>query len=1073
MREKAPSRERRESRPRRRRNNAVLTLTLLLIFAFLLLSMIGLFGQTVRRPFVGVFGFAGYAYFALALLSIVLRSLGLRKKRIRARTVAYALLLCAILILYIHILNSDSVFDASGSYKAYVHGCYDAGATTCGGVIFAWIAYPLLSVMGQYSVIPLAVLFFTVLFFALFPLMRGEVKEGKPAADTRRPVRKEKAPAKARKPLPPAPEKKAELRLFVDKVRPGQKDARKIKRVGFFGKKGQEPSFFDYRDDSPLYAQGGVIPEERPERFDLHSPSRAAAPKSFDIGIEEEYAPVRSIGESRVADRAPFAASDYSEEGDIGTLPVFVKRYASERAEANRRLYGEENLSDTLPAEPKYDRSEKKFSSIYGAEASKPHSEIPVSPSTSRPKARLGDLIQDVSDLNRFREKQESAPKRAPFIGEYPAAKEEAAVSAPRPISAEEVAPIPDLPRPIERTENVERAEEPPVIEEKPKDLFSYLDRSPVKKEEPIEHTTITPRESSFLTPKEEPRRAEPIPQPSPIQERILPKMPEPEEEEGSFRTRKPRSDLGGTHRTQNAVKPTDGFISPKKAEQMDIVQALKEVEEAPARPYTPPPVSLLREVPSVTDESDVEERAEMLVQALASYNITSEVVDHKTGPTFTRFAVTLPDNMSVNKLTPLEKDIKRKLKVDKNIRIIPSVPGLDAVGVEVPNKKTSMVGLRSIISAPEFSKEGKLYFAIGVDVSGKAVYGDLLKMPHLLVAGSTGSGKSVCLNVMICSIMYHYSPEVVRFIMVDPKKVELSVYKNMPHMLMPSTVTESDKAINALNWAVNEMERRYLLLMENGCRNIGEYNAKQAKTGGKKLYYIVIIVDEMADLMYAAKRDVEEKVNRITAKARAAGIHLVVATQRPSVDVITGTIKNNIPTRIAFKVTSFTDSKTILDKAGAEALFGNGDMLYMPPDGGDPLRLQGPYINNEEIEEIVSFVKEHNDTRFDGDAERIIQAEKEEPIEKPEGSEEDGDGEDEYFADALLYFIKIGQASISKLQIKYHIGYGRAARIVETMSERGYLGPTEAGNKSRSVNITLDQYYELYGEDGIDGDEV
>ena len=246
-----------------------------------------------------------------------------------------------------------------------------------------------------------------------------------------------------------------------------------------------------------------------------------------------------------------------------------------------------------------------------------------------------------------------------------------------------------------------------------------------------------------------------------------------------------------------------------------------------------------------------------------------------------------------------------------------------------------------------------------------------------------------------------------------------------------------------------------------------------QAKNGGKKLYYIVFIVDEMADLMDSAKREVEEKVNRITAKARAAGIHLVVATQRPSVDVITGTIKNNIPTRIAFKVTSFTDSKTIMDRAGAESLFGNGDMLYLPPEGGDPVRLQGPYINDE-ISEIVSFIKEHNDTRFDQDAERIIQAEKEQNVEvQNEGDAEEGEGEDPFFAPALLYFINIGQASISKLQIKYHIGYGRAARIVDTMAELGYLGPSEGGNKSRQVLLTLDEYYKIYGEDGIDGEEV
>ena len=1013
----------------------------LFVFAallFLLLSMIGLFGATLKGFFLGVFGFSGYALASLAIVLFLLKKMRVLKKAPKGRTVAFTVVLAVLILVYLQIITSHAEFTAldSATFSSYLKACFKAGVGTGGGWLFAIPAFPLLSLMGKYSAIAVAVVFFVVLFFAMFPLMRGAVSAAGPAAKGARKVPQKKSAS---------PEK--ELRLFVDKVRPGQKDAQKIKTKGLFGKKGPEPEFFDYTDPRPLTASEGVVPEPQPTQFDVYGGN----PPTEEDDSYEEYPYSANKGRS----------ASYEEDTE-DDMPAFVRRYASDRAQANRTLYGDDALSN-IPAEPQFDLT-KPVEPSKQEEQTAPAEPPVAKPLRERPGRsvpRLDGIIENMSDLRRLREKEVgAAPKRTAFIGEDPV--EEAPVVPEQP--ATPVAPaldLPEEPAPVVRTTEPEPQPEP----EPPKRPAPFEFRSLVP-------PTVTPRESSYVAP------VEVSPEEKPVAKPVAPSAPASRPSDAfeadaplSRPTRKPRSDIGGTHHTHEEA----GFIDPKKVQQMNIDQIAQQEEELPpARPYTAPPVSLLTEYPAIQDDEDVEERGRSLVQALASFHITSEVVDHKTGPTFTQFAVTLPDNMSVNKLTPLEKDIKRKLKVDKNIRIIPSVPGLDAVGIEVPNAKTSMVGLRSIINSPDFSKEGKLYFAIGVNVSGKAIYGDLLKMPHLLVAGSTGSGKSVALNVMITSIMYHYSPEFVRFIMVDPKKVELSVYKDMPHMLMPSTVTETDKAVNALNWAVNEMERRYQLLGENGCRNLSEYNAMQKKKGEKGLYYIVFIVDEMADLMLAAKREVEEKISRITAKARAAGIHLVIATQRPSVDVITGTIKNNIPSRIAFKVTSFTDSKTILDRGGAESLFGNGDMLYMPPEGGDPIRLQGPYINDE-IGPIVSFIKEHNDARYDSAAEKIIQADKEVPQESTKGQDGDNedDGEDPLFGSALLYFINNGQASISKLQIKYHIGYGRAARIVETMAERGYLGPAEAGNKSRQVIITLDEYYQLYGEDGIEGDEA
>ena len=1105
---------------RRNKGKTIAVIAVLLLLGLSLIGLLGGLGNVLKRFFTGTFGFISYAVIAVSVLVAILKGFGFVRKRGKGRTIAFAIVLSLILLVYVQIVTSHKLFEglSSASYGNYLSACYGAGLKTCGGVILGLLAYPLLALMGKYSAILVAILFFVVLFFALLPLMKTSESEAR-FEETKREKSNKRSKKSEKKKSGELP-----LRLFVDSVRSGNKEGAVLKRRGAFSKPNASFSLFDVNDERPFaLSAGGSIPESRPERYNLYSDvesgrnSRRLADSSFpgknagladydDYDYEE---PIRTESQNNSSSAMDFASDRASDSRD---LPLFIRRYSDEKAQANKKLYGEDRIRDVLPGDP---------SSELDPAPKKPVAKTPLvdNPKMDLPRRNSDDIIMDVSDLKRINEKTASRAPRSSFLGEDVVKKSETPVkeaSVPSIKAQEEVKQetfrfeFPEEPKidfkeikPVEPivSEKAEDAKkqlfsengssddlsEPIVhtdpVEEKKSDLVSAEE-----KPQPVFDRTITPSDASSMTPKRQEYRAEEKTAtdyaemkkeaPGSFAERatfgarsasVSSFSQETEEEIATpVRQRKPRSDIGGTHYTENKKAETSSFIPPKKAEQIEISSV---PEEVPTRPYTPPPVSLLKEFPPTHDEEGVEERAEQLVQALASFNINSQVIDHKTGPTFTQFAVSLPANMSVNKLTPLEKDIKRKLMIEKNIRIIPSVPGLDAVGVEVPNKKTSMIGLRSLISSPDFAKENKLYFAIGVDVSGKAVYGDLLKMPHLLVAGSTGSGKSVCLNVMICSIMYHYSPETVRFIMIDPKKVELSVYKNMPHMVMPSTVTDAGKAINALTWAVNEMDRRYDVLQENNCRNIGEYNELQKKTGGKKMYYIVLIVDEMADLMSRAKRDVEDKIQCLTSKARAAGIHLVVATQRPSVDVITGTIKNNIPTRIAFKVTSVNDSRTILDRGGAESLFGNGDMLYCPPDGGEPVRLQGPYVGDEVLN-VVNFIKEHNDCSYDAGAEKFIQADKQadaDPAAAP--SVPDGmDAEDELFADALLSVIEAGQASISKLQRKFRIGYGRAARIIDTMEERGFIGPTDANNKPRAVLITASEYYDLYGEDGLDG---
>ena len=393
-----------------------------------------------------------------------------------------------------------------------------------------------------------------------------------------------------------------------------------------------------------------------------------------------------------------------------------------------------------------------------------------------------------------------------------------------------------------------------------------------------------------------------------------------------------------------------------------------------------------------------------------------------------------------------------------KGIRIAP-IPGKNVIGVEIANKEVMPVCVRDVIDTPEFKNhKSKISFALGKDIAGTTIVGDIAKMPHCLIAGSTGSGKSVCINSLITSLIYKASPEEVKMIMVDPKVVELSVYNGIPHLLIP-VVTDPRKAAGALNWAVTEMLNRYNLFAKENVRDLESYNEAMSERGEKKLPKIVIIIDELADLMIASPKEVEEYICRLAQLARAAGMHLIIATQRPSVDVITGLIKANVPSRIAFAVSSQIDSRTILDIAGAEKLLGKGDMLYAPVGMSKPIRVQGAFISDKEVERIVSFLKNNAAADYDDDVLAKIEnaSQKESVVDTKDSSDE----ADVMLPQCIEFVVDIGEASVSKLQRRFKLGYSRAARIVDQMEERGIVGPSE-GSKPRQVLITKEQYQQM-----------
>ena len=505
-----------------------------------------------------------------------------------------------------------------------------------------------------------------------------------------------------------------------------------------------------------------------------------------------------------------------------------------------------------------------------------------------------------------------------------------------------------------------------------------------------------------------------------------------------------------------------------------EIQQSVEEKPEPPKKPYKFPPISLLNPPKSKggKNDQDVRDTAMKLKSTLESFGVNVTITDYSRGPSVTRYELTPESGVKVSRILSLQDDIKLSLAA-ADIRIEAPIPGKSAIGIEVPNKEKQMVSFRELIDTDSFrNSKSKISFAIGKDIGGQTVIGDIAKMPHMLIAGSTGSGKSVCINTILMSILYKAKPEEVRLIMVDPKMVELTVYNGIPHLLIP-VVTDAKKAAGALNWAVQEMERRYKLFARHNVRNLEGFNKKVEEEGPidpeditkadlRFMPQIVVVVDELADLMMVAHGEVEDAIVRLSQLARAAGIHLIIATQRPSVDVITGLIKANVPSRIAFMVSSGTDSRTILDTVGAEKLLGKGDMLYAPTGLPKPIRVQGAFVSDDEVLHVTDFIKNQcGDMEYDENIAQSIDAGVPAGGAGSAPAEEEDEKYDEYFEEAGRLVIEKDKASIGYLQRVFRIGFNRAARIMDQLADAGVVGPEE-GTKPRKVLMTMDEFEEF-----------
>ena len=516
----------------------------------------------------------------------------------------------------------------------------------------------------------------------------------------------------------------------------------------------------------------------------------------------------------------------------------------------------------------------------------------------------------------------------------------------------------------------------------------------------------------------------------------------------------------------KNADKPVEKLDAAAVKEATDAIAAEIGASDKPVEVYRKPPLSLLDEARRADDEQAAQElrqNADTLVNTLKDFGVSTRVVAISRGPSVTRSELEPSAGVKISRITNLADDIALRLATT-GVRIEAPIPNKAAVGIEVPNRTSNTVCLRELLDSSEFrGNKSKLTVALGRDIAGKIVLADLAKMPHLLIAGTTGSGKSVCTNSMIQSVLYNASPAEVRMLLIDPKQVEFGVYNGIPHLLVP-VVTDPRKAAGALGWAVTEMLNRYKTFAENNVRDLSSYNELASRSDKlRPMPQILIVIDELADLMMAAANEVEDAIIRLAQMARAAGMHLVIATQRPSVDVITGLIKANIPSRLALTVASQVDSRTILDSSGAEKLLGKGDMLFLPVGKSKPMRVQGCFVSNREVESVVDFLKPAESAEYD---ETIIQeinrqaAASGKSAAKTDEDMDAGEG-DELLPQAIEAVVEAGMASTSMLQRRLRLGYARAGRLMDEMEQRGIIGPHE-GSKPRQVMITRQQWLEM-----------
>lgn len=1082
-----------------------------------LFNWMGGVGRMISGFLIGVFGLVSYAYAICGVFLGIMVTIGKRITLPANKAVKYFLLFCLGVMIF-HVWFSRNIF-INQSYGYYINAAYRG--ETAAGWLGSLVAWPIMKAFTPaYALVFLIVLFAIVSVASFYPLLQ-----------TKLPYRTKKTkirPNKGKNPvLTDISEEGREERVVSQPVGNSL-------FVGTLDEKEAAPEFKSATKRQAKKVQGfsmlfpnqdtaGVTEDSMVEPVFDSDADRKKRAKEKLFGSKKEVREEVSDKRVEFGLSAPDDVKPSLKQPKEGFTfnPNLKGSPHGDGLKRPRSIHDAFNLPEDDEAKAK--EIQERFGYILDSEVTPKDIRGAASRKIAEPKRKPPEPEPEPEIIEEpepeIKNAKSDIPEDMPyFIRDilYGGKKEEKpAAPAPEPneeIIKPSVAPIEEAPKIIKSVNHnavPEQKAEPVETPETQGSIFSMFGRPRPEKKTESASTEVTPPpvqkpQTFFTAPKTTPRNEEVflgdfkrnqngaeissdavMPTDDEIKNMDKREVYEPTKPRQPYAPREPKpvpqQDAPSSYNNDFPIGKNSKTVSipqnePKKTrperEQISIDQAIQ--AERQKVPYMAPPVSLLQDLDDTIAQEDFSPQIERLETTLSQFRIDAKVIGVTKGPTFSRFELKMPDGVSVNNVLKLSDDLAMKLRTE-SIRFEAPIPGQDAFGIEMPNKKRTPVSLKSVIEDRVFNNaKSMLTFGLGRDIGNVNHVCDIESMPHMLIAGSTGSGKSVCINALILSLLYKCGPNDLKLILIDPKQVELSIYSGLPHLLVPEVIDDPDIAINALDYAINEMKKRFALFKKNEVRNISEYNEIARKSDKlNTIPRIVIVFDELADFMLARKREIEDRIGKLTRLSRAAGLHLVMATQRPSVDIVTGTIKSNLPSRVAFAVKTAADSMTILGMGGAEKLLGKGDMLYLPQSRNEPLRLQCALVERDEVKAVVDYVKANNEAYYDVDAQNEIYKAK-------ELEEDDADaapvsyahtavgknGESQLFIDALRMCVREQQASISKIQRKFNVGYGTAANIIDLMEEKHYVSANKGGNKTRDVLITMEQFCEIYGND-------
>lgn len=989
----------------------VLFSTLCLICLITRETLFSVIGQFVNAFLFGCFGAFSYAV-VLTLLSYGILCISGKTLNISTKRKVLFTLGFFVLALILQVATASPKGLTFGDYISVCYGMGDEGivSTSAGGLftgMFAYLLCAILTDVGSYVVLGLAIAFIG------YALIKDFVKEPNGAKKERQKKFRSSFVKEENLGVEVAGEKDYPVDGVDFSVQPG-KQKLFVNNPDGFGFKNKREMSKDAQNGSSIkfeFSAGGlaVVKTENAE----NRPTIKPAMPQDDYKKKLDY-----IKTPTVIDMEKYSASNYF-GGSYSQNETKVSDYVSPRQESSVNVFGEQNSQEI----PFIEHDSQVSEMVNGQESAEKRAEI------------FGQ---------RYLDNQEIESEQTPFIEDEPVVAEK---------EAEQV--VEEIPF-IEENAEEEQKEESIAQSRTSTFNFDQIVEPEIEQgesEEQVEvQEEIRPTESNITT-----------------NQRVRSLFFDDDVKEQA-------QSIGFTSRVnadnnQNSRRNYIFNESEKKVDEQ-VEEKPKKVEAPINREYFRPPFDLLESYaqPINAEQENHNERMEIIKRTLEQFKIDAEPKGFVQGPSITRYEIMMPAGISVKNILKYDDDLKMRLSAKNGVRIEAPIPGKDLVGIEVANNVKVTVGLKEVMQdlADKKTKPGALMFALGKDIVGNAISDDLTKGPHYLIAGATGSGKSVCLHVMLVSMLMRYSPEELKLVLIDPKCVEFRKYEHLPHLLVDEIINEPKRALALLQWAYEETNRRNDMFTACGghISNIDDYNSMIANDKIAKLPRIVFVIDELADLMEACKKDLEARIRMIAAKSRSAGIHLVLATQRPSVDVITGTIKANLPSRIALKVMNFADSQTILSGAGAEKLLGNGDMLYKNSTMGDYERYQGAYISGREISNIVEYIKEKNTAYFDDEVKDFLEKETRPPVEEGRSNAHEEGGTEEFseqFLKALWFAVKNGSISISSLQRRFSIGWPTAGRIFDKMEHKGFIAPNE-GNKTRRVLMTIEEYISRFG---------